>query len=103
MFRTAFLMLGMLTLVTGLIYPLAMTGLAQLLLSAQAHGSLTIENGRVTGSKLIGQQFDDPECFWSRPSATAPFAYNAGSSSGSNYGPQNPELRKMIDSRRKAL
>ena len=103
MFKSAFLMIAMLTLVTGVVYPLAMTGLAHLVFPAQAHGSLTVENGRVTGSKLIGRQFDDPEYFWSRPSATAPFPYNAASSSGSNYGPLNPDLKKAMEERRKAL
>jgi K+-transporting ATPase ATPase C chain len=96
-------MIAMLTLVTGVIYPLVMTGLAHTLFSHQAHGSLTVEEGRVTGSKLVGQQFDDPKYFLSRPSATAPFPYNAASSSGSNYGPHNPDLKKAMQERRNAL
>ena len=103
MFKTAFLVIAMMTLVTGVIYPLAMIGLAQVLFPYQAHGSLTMEGGRIAGSKLIGQQFDDPKYFWSRPSATALFPYNAASSSGSNYGPLNPDLRKAIEARRAAL
>ncbi|MCW5976903.1 MAG: potassium-transporting ATPase subunit KdpC [Bryobacteraceae bacterium] len=103
MFRTAFLMLGALTVVTGLIYPLAVTGLAGVLFPFQARGSLTIENGRVAGSELIGRQFDDPKYFWPRPSATPDFPYNAGASSGSNYGPRHPGLRKAMDERRRAL
>jgi len=103
MFRTAFLMIALLTLVTGVIYPLAMTGLAHLMFPAQAHGSLLVQDGRITGSKLIGQQFEDPKYFWSRLSATAPFPYNPASSSGSNYGPLSPDLTKAMASRREAL
>jgi K+-transporting ATPase ATPase C chain len=103
MFRTAFLIIVLLTLITGVIYPLAMTGLAHLVFPAQAHGSLMIQGGRIIGSTLIGQQFDDPKYFWSRPSATAPFPYNPASSSGSNYGPLNADLRKAMAARREAL
>jgi potassium-transporting ATPase KdpC subunit len=103
MFRTAFLMIALLTLVTGVIYPLAMTGLAHLIFPAQAHGSLLVQDGRITGSKLIGQQFEDPKYFWSRLSATAPFPYNPASSSGSNYGPLSPDLKKAMAARREAL
>ncbi len=103
MVKTACLLFVALTLITGLIYPLAMTGLAQLAFPVQAHGSLTMENGRVTGSKLIGQWFDDPRYFRPRPSATTPFPYNAASSSGSNYGPHDPDLNKAMEERRKAL
>jgi K+-transporting ATPase ATPase C chain len=103
MFKTALLTLALLTLVTGLFYPLAMTGLAYVLFPDQAHGSLTVENDHIVGSKLIGRQFDDPKYFWSRPSATGTFPYNSGSSSGSNYGPHSPDLTKMMDARRNAL
>ena len=103
MFKTAFLMIAIMTLITGLIYPLAMTGLAQVFFPYQAHGSLTVESGRIVGSKLIGQPFDDPKYFWSRPSATAPFPYNAASSTGSNYGPLSPDLKKAVEARRAAL
>jgi potassium-transporting ATPase KdpC subunit len=103
MFRTAFLMIVLLTLVTGVLYPLAMTGLAHLVFPAQSHGSLLIQGGRITGSKLIGRQFEDPKYFWSRPSATAPFPYNPASSSGSNYGPLSPDLKKAMAARREAL
>lgn len=92
--RAAGLMLLMLTLITGVLYPLAVTGLAQALFPAQANGSLIVDaNGQVRGSALIGQPFDAPEYFWSRPSATAVHPYNAfnaealAGSSGSNYGP----------------
>lgn len=103
MFRTAFVIMAMLTVITGLVYPLAMTGLAHMAFPARAHGSLIVENGRVTGSKLIGQQFDDPAHFWSRPSATGPFPYNPAASSGSNYGPRSTDLEKAMEERRKAL
>ncbi len=103
MLRTAFLMVAILTLLTGLVYPIVMTGLAHVLFPHQAHGSLLVENGRAVGSELIGQPFDDPKYFWSRPSATGPFPYNAASSSGSNYGPLSPDRRKAVEERRKAL
>jgi K+-transporting ATPase ATPase C chain len=103
MVRTALFLFAILTVITGLIYPLAMTGLAQLLFPYQANGSLIMENRRITGSRLIGAQFDDPKYFWSRPSATAPFPYNAAASTGSNYGPHNPDLEKAMEERRRAL
>jgi len=80
------------TLITGLVYPLLVTGLAQLLFSDRANGSFMNSGGKVVGSELIGQSFSDPEYFWGRLSATSPFAYNAGASTGSNYGPLNPAL-----------
>ena len=92
-----------LTVICGLIYPLAMTGAAKLLFPKQAKGSLIVGEGRVVGSELIGRQFDDPRYFWSRPSATAPFPYNAAASSGSNYGPLNPNRQKVMDTRRDTL
>lgn len=103
MIRTSLVMLLLLTTLTGLVYPLVMTGLAQLLFPSQAEGSLIVEQGRVAGSRLIGQQFDDPKYFWGRPSATAPGPYNAASSSGSNLGPLSPDLRKAIEERRMRL
>jgi K+-transporting ATPase ATPase C chain len=90
---------------TGIIYPLAVTGIAQLIFPDQANGSLIRKGGKLIGSALIGQPFEDPKYFWGRLSATTPFAYNAGASSGSNYGPLNPALfdaaRKRIRDLRK--
>jgi len=97
------MMLLILTVLTGLIYPLAITGLAQLFFPEQANGSLIVRDGRVIGSKLIGQYFDKPEYFWSRPSATSPFPYNAAASSGSNLGPTNPALLDAVKARVAAL
>lgn len=78
------------SLVTGVVYPLVMTGVAQVIFPHQANGGLLERDGKIIGSKLIGQQFDDPKYFWSRPSATGPTPYNAAASTGSNYGPTNP-------------
>ena len=96
-------MLIVLTVLTGLIYPLAVTGLAQVFFPEQANGSLIVREGKVIGSKLIGQHFDKPEYFWSRPSATAPFPYNAAASGGSNLGPTNPVLLDAVKARVAAL
>lgn len=101
--RPALTMVLFLTLLTGLIYPLAVTGLAQLLFPDQANGSLIVQDGKVVGSKVIGQYFDKPEYFWSRPSATAPFPYNAAASAGSNLGPTNPVLIDAVKARVAAL
>ncbi len=90
--RTAVLIFLVLTVLTGLIYPLAVTGIAQLVFPRQANGSLIVKNGRTVGSELIGQPFAGLRYFWSRPSATAPFPYNAAASGGSNLGPTNPAL-----------
>src|SRR5215470_16748207 len=95
--------LAILTVLTGLAYPLAMTGIAQIIFPHQANGSVITENGRAVGSELIGQPFDDPRYFWGRPSATTPTPYNAGSSTGSNLGPLNPDLQKQVAERIKAL
>src|SRR5262249_19817756 len=92
------------TVGAGLLYPYAMTGLAQFLFPRQANGSLIYgKDGKVLGSRLIGQPFDDPKYFWSRLSATSPMPYNAASSSGSNLGPTNPALLKAIQDRIDAL
>ena len=99
----SFLMLAMLTLVTGVLYPLVVTGAAQLAFSREAQGSLIVRDGEVVGSSLIGQPFSDPKYFWGRPSATSPMPYNAGSSSGSNQGPLNPALADAVKSRIEAL
>lgn len=97
--RPALTMLMILTVLTGLVYPLSVTGLAQLFFPEQANGSLIVHNGKVVGSKLIGQYFDKPEYFWGRPSATSPFPYNAAASSGSNLGPTNPALIEAVKAR----
>jgi len=96
-------MLLLLTVLTGLIYPLAVTGLVQVFFQDQANGSLIVREGKVVGSKLIGQYFEKPEYFWGRPSATAPFPYNAAASGGSNLGPTNPVLLEAVKTRVAAL
>jgi len=101
--RPALMMLLVLTVLTGVMYPLAVTGLAQLLFPNQANGSLIIRDGKVIGSELIGQYFDEPKYFWGRPSATSPFPYNAAASSGSNLGPTNPALIEAVKTRVEAL
>ena len=90
--RTAIIAIALFTLITGVIYPLLVTGVAQLIFPGKANGSLIKKEGRVLGSELIGQPFSDPKYFWSRPSATGPFAYNAAASNASNFGPLNPAL-----------
>jgi K+-transporting ATPase ATPase C chain len=98
-FKPALRVLILLTLLTGVIYPLMLTGIAQFVFPAQANGSLIEENGQPVGSRLIGQPFDDPRYFWGRPSATSPFPYNAASSSGSNLGPSSAKLREIVRQR----
>ncbi|HEX2998306.1 MAG TPA: potassium-transporting ATPase subunit KdpC [Anaerolineales bacterium] len=98
--RPALTIFLFLTLITGVMYPLAVTSVAQVFFPHQANGSLIIVDGRVYGSELIGQQFDDPKYFWGRPSAAG---YNAAVSSGSNYGPMNPALMEMVQARIDAL
>ncbi|MBL0349672.1 MAG: potassium-transporting ATPase subunit KdpC [Elusimicrobia bacterium] len=92
-----------LSVLTGLAYPFAMTGLAQLLFPKEANGSLILSAGRPVGSRLIGQSFDEPRYFWGRLSATGPTAYNGAASSGSNLGPANPALLKAVGDRIEAL
>jgi potassium-transporting ATPase KdpC subunit len=87
--RTSAIAIVLFTVLTGVFYPFLITGLAQLIFPKKANGSLIVKDGKTFGSELIGQPFSDPKYFWSRPSATGPFAYNAGASSGSNYGPIN--------------
>ncbi len=98
--RPAFMMLLILTVITGVIYPLVVTGIAQVIFPHQANGSLITINGKTYGSELIGQQFTDPKYFWGRLSAAN---YNASASSGSNYGPLNPALMKAVQDRIHAL
>lgn len=103
-FKPAFILFVILTVLTGAIYPTVVTSLAQLLFPNQANGSLmTGSNGKPTGSSLIGQPFRNPGHFWGRPSATGPFPYNAGASSGSNLGPTNPALVDAVKTRIDAL
>jgi K+-transporting ATPase ATPase C chain len=101
--KTALLLLIILTAVTGVLYPLAVTGVAQAIFSRQANGSLIVQTGQPVGSTLIGQPFDDPKYFWGRLSATSPFPYNAAASSGSNLGPTNEVLLKLAKDRMAAL
>lgn len=97
--RPALVLFFVLTLLTGIAYPFVVTGLAQTLFPAQAHGSLIFRDGKVVGSILIGQSFSDPAHFWSRPSATGPMSNNAAASSGSNQGPMNPALTDLMKAR----
>jgi K+-transporting ATPase ATPase C chain len=107
--RPALVALGIFTILTGLVYPLAVTGLAQVIFPRQANGSLIVRNGQPVGSELIGQPFDAPKYFWGRLSATSPAGYTAFNgdkltgSSGSNYGPLNPALLEAVQTRIKAL
>jgi K+-transporting ATPase ATPase C chain len=97
--RTAIITLVIFTVITGLLYPLLVTGIAQVVFPEKANGSAVKRAGKTLGSELIGQPFSDPKYFWGRLSATGPFAYNAGASSGSNYGPLNPALLDMVRKR----
>jgi K+-transporting ATPase ATPase C chain len=101
--RPALMALLIFTVLTGLLYPLVVTGIAQLAFPHQANGSLIVVNGKTVGSSLIGQQFTDPKYFWGRLSATGPYPYNASSSSGSNLGPTNPALLDEAKARIAAL
>lgn len=101
--RQSIAMLALLTALTGVAYPLAVTGIAQLVFPRAANGSVIERDGKAVGSALIGQPFSDPKYFWSRPSATAPFPYNAASSGGSNLGPTNPALTDAVKQRIDAL
>ncbi len=101
--RPAIVSLVLFTALTGLVYPLVVTGIAQVIFPRKANGSLIMKDGKAVGSELIGQPFDDLKYFWGRPSATSPFAYNAGASSGSNQGPTNPALAKAVQERVDAL
>ncbi len=103
--RKVLIIFGLLTLVTGVAYPLLITVIAQITMPHQANGSLIQRDGKTVGSKLIGQTFDDPKYFWSRPSATGP-SYNGAASTGSNFGPTNPAqieaVKGRVDAVRKA-
>jgi potassium-transporting ATPase KdpC subunit len=101
--RPALVSLAALTLITGLVYPLVVTGVAQVLFPRQANGSLILMDGKPVGSSLIGQPFEAPKYFWGRPSATSPFPYNAAASSGSNLGPTSEALMKVVKGRIDAL
>ncbi|HVP90850.1 MAG TPA: potassium-transporting ATPase subunit KdpC [Terriglobales bacterium] len=101
--RTAVLMLVALTVLTGVVYPLVVTGIARAVFPDQAAGSLVVKDGKTVGSLLIGQPFDDPKYFWSRLSATSPSPYNAASSSGSNLGPLSDGLSDAVKGRVGAL
>ncbi len=97
--RTAAISILLFTVLTGLLYPLAITGIAQLVFPSRANGSLIKKDGRIVGSSLIGQPFSDPKYFWSRPSPTSPYQYDAAASTGSNYGPLNPALLAEVNQR----
>jgi K+-transporting ATPase ATPase C chain len=106
--RPAVVSLAALTVLTGVVYPLLVTGIAQAAFPRQANGSLIVQNGQVVGSSLIGQSFDDPKYFWGRLSATSdanskPLPYNGGSSVGSNLGPTNSALVDEVKGRIDAL
>lgn len=101
--RPAVTLFVLLSAITGLIYPLLVTGIGKAVFPAQAAGSLIERDGKLVGSRLIGQNFTDPKYFWGRPSATGPYPNNAAASSGSNLGPLNPALKEAVESRVKAL
>lgn len=101
--RQSLIALVALTVITGIIYPLAITGIARGVFPHKSSGSLIVQNGAAVGSALIGQPFSDPKCFWSRPSATSPEPYDGAASSGSNLGPTNPALLKAVQERIAAL
>lgn len=101
--RPALTLFALLSLACGLLYPLAVTGLAQAVFPHEAQGSLIVREGQVIGSTLIGQSFTDPQHFWGRPSATAPMAYNAAASGGSNLGPSHPAQADAVQARIAAL
>jgi K+-transporting ATPase ATPase C chain len=101
--RPAIVLFLIMTVLTGIVYPFAVTGLAQVLFHDQAQGSLLMAEGHAVGSRIIGQSFSDPKYFWSRPSATAPQPYNGIASGGSNQGPLNPALTDAVKARIDAL
>lgn len=97
--KNALLLITLLSVLTGIIYPLLITGIAQLLFPKQANGSLIMQKQKIIGSELLGQSFQDPKYFWGRPSATKPYPYNAAASSASNLGPSNLELQEKVKDR----
>jgi K+-transporting ATPase ATPase C chain len=101
--RPALTLFVLLSAITGLVYPLLVTGIAQLAFPAAANGSLVVRDGKAVGSELVGQSFSDPKHFWSRPSATGPMPYNAANSGGSNQGPSSPALADAVKARIEAL
>ena len=101
--RPALVLFVLLSAITGIVYPLVVTGAAQAVFPAQAAGSLVVRDGHAIGSMLIGQNFSDPAHFWGRPSATSPMPYNAAASGGSNLGPSNPALVDAVKGRIEAL
>lgn len=101
--RPALTLFAVLSIVTGLVYPLAITGIAQVAFADSANGSLVVRDGKAVGSALIGQSFSDPKHFWGRPSATSPMPYNAANSGGSNQGPSHPALADAVKERIAAL
>lgn len=103
MFGSALALLVVMTVLLGLVYPLVITGVAQLVFPGQANGSLVRAGDRLIGSRLIGQNFTDPKHFWGRPSATTPQPYNGLASGGSNLGPLNPALIDQVKANAKAL
>ena len=102
-FRPALVVFAVLTALTGVVYPLAVTAIGQAVFPEQAAGSLVVRDGKPVGSALIGQNFSDPKYFWGRPSATGPYPNNASASSGSNQGPMNPALTDAVKGRIDAL
>jgi len=103
LFRPALTLFALLTVITGVVYPFAVAGVATLAFPHQAAGSLIVKDGRAIGSALIGQDFSGATYFWGRPSATSPMAYNAANSGGSNQGPLNPALADAVKARIEAL
>src|SRR5512139_2100446 len=101
--KIAAILFGLLTILTGLIYPAVITGIAQVAFPDQANGSLISQNGKTVGSTLIGQEFTDPKYFWGRLSATSDHPYNGSASGGSNLGPTNPALQREVSDRIAAL
>jgi K+-transporting ATPase ATPase C chain len=102
-FRPALILLMALSILTGMLYPALVTGVAKVAFANASDGSLLESDGRIVGSRLVGQHFSDPKHFWGRPSATSPMPYNAASSGGSNQGPLNPALADAVKERIKSL